>query len=642
VTVYSYDRSGYAHFGRTKTNGKVEGVGAYNDDGTPKSNAVIVYVNEANKNTVKATVNGKERTGIVSILQNAGTSTPLIVRIIGTVGAATWNKLDYNANNIYSAKNKMTADKVLAANGTTKLIDKYGIQLGDNYKADSLDQDISQATLISHNINTLNTSVYTELNGLSSKLKWDASKQEFDSCWNDCPISNVKNVTVEGIGEDARIFQWGMTFKNSDSIEVRNLTFEDYTEDACSFEGGSTSAANLDAFAHGNIWVHHNTFEEGVNYWDVCSEQDKHDGDGSTDFKGLKNITISYNVYNGTHKTGLIGGDNKHTTANVTFHHIYYNGCKSRLPLARQANMHMYNNYYNATTSTDISLRASAYALVENCYFSSTKSTNIELQHDATNGDGAAKVVGCTFASKTITTTDVNTNHLYVGNDRLATVTNTNKYGTAFDTNSSLFYYDSTNKKTDVTQMLTAAQTKELIPQLAGVQKRGGNVNAGGTGSGTGSGTGTETENPNPNPNPNPGGQTQTITVIDDFSAANGSLTYTLAPSSSTAKYFDSTQLSLYTTTDDTSKAFYCSNGYIKIQAANKIKFTTTSQVPAGAKIVVTMDSSNVATAIYVNDSKVDVIDGKVTFDLVSGTEYILGRVTGETRIASISIIIPA
>lgn len=648
ITIHAYDRSGYAHFGKS------DGVGAYNNDGTPKDNAVIVYVTEETKNTV--TANGQ--TGIVKILQNAGTSKPLIVRVIGTVGAATWKKIDYNANNQYSATNKMSADKVVAADGTTKLTDKYDISVGSAYKDDSYDKEISQATLIADHINSLDETKYSELKGLSSKMKWDASKQEFDSCWNDCSISGVKNVTVEGIGEDARIFQWGMTFRSSSSVEVRNLKFEDYTEDACSFEGGkSEDSSPIDGFKTKNFWVHHNTFEEGINYWDVCSEQDKHDGDGSTDFKYLSNVTLSYNVYNGTHKTGLIGGDNKHHQANITFHHNYYNACKSRLPLARQANMHMYNNYYNATTSTDISLRANAYAFVENCYFSSTKSTNIELQHDATNGDGAAKVVGCTFDKKTISLhpdnnkqNQVNANHLYIGDNRLETVTNTNKYGQTFDTDATKFYYDAAGKKTKVTQMLTAAETKTIVPKLAGVQKRNGDVTLGGgstggdsgdnTGGSTGGNTGGNTGGDNTGGETGDTTQTKTEIVISDFSAANGKETHTLAPSSSTLKYFDSTQIYLYTT--DTQKLLTCTNTYVKLQSANKIKFTTTGQLPAGAKMVLTMDSTNQATAVKVNDNSVNIVNGKVTFDLAGGTTYILGRASGETRIASISIIIPA
>ena len=474
VLISGYDREGsYAHFNYTS------GVGAYNDDGTLKSNAVVVYVTEATKNTVTAKVNGSNRTGLVNILKNAGTSTPLVVRIIGTVGAATWKKLVENNDKA------LTPDKVLGMDGKTKLVDKYNIDRStkgsDGKYTGGTSKDITQATLIADGINELDTKNDTllELKNLNSKMKYDASKDEFDSCWNDCNIENVKNVTIEGVGEDAKIFQWGFTFKNSSSIEVRNLTFDDYTEDACSFEGSQTSASSLSDFKSGNIWVHNNTFEEGNNYWDVCNEQDKHDGDGSTDFKGLKDITISYNVYNKTHKTGLIGGGNSQTTANVTFHHNWYNGCKSRLPLARQANMHMYNNYYNATTSCAISLRAGAYALIENCYFDTVDgATSVELQTDSTYKDGAAKLVNCENKSGKFTNAG-NSNHFYNGTDRAATVTNDNKFSKTFDIDSSKFYY--ANGQSKVGLMLAASAVPDYVKANSGVMKRSNNITDGGT-----------------------------------------------------------------------------------------------------------------------------------------------------------------
>ena len=470
--IFAYDRKGsYAHFNYT------DGVGAYNDDGTPKSNAKIVYVTEATKNTVTAKIDGKTYTGIVDILQHAGTTTPLIVRIIGTVGAATWKKLVENNDT------KLTPDLVVGMDGKTKLVDKYNIERStkdsDGKYTGGKSKDITQATLIEDKINELDESVYKELIGLNSKIKYDPSKDEFDSCWNDCSIPGVKNVTVEGVGEDAKIFQWGFTFRNSSSIEVRNLTFDDYTEDACSFEANETGADSLSDFKSGNIWVHNNTFEEGKNYWDVCNEQDKHDGDGSTDFKGLKNITLSYNVYNGTHKTGLIGGGNGHATANVTFHHNWYIGCKARLPLGRQANMHMYNNYYNATTDTAISLRAGAYALIENCYFDTVSGkTSIDLQKDGTYGNGAAKLVNCINESGNLKNAS-GSDYYYSGSDRLKTVTNDNKFSKTFDTNSSLFYY--ANGKSNVGTMLDASAVPDYVKLNSGVAKRSNNMTGGGT-----------------------------------------------------------------------------------------------------------------------------------------------------------------
>ena len=444
VTVSSYDRSGYAHFGYSS------GVGAYNDDGTAKSGARIVYVTEATKNTVELKVGTKTYTGIVSILQNAAKDgTPLIVRIIGTVGAATWNEIPYNP-----AGDKLTAEEVIGANGKQLPTDR---------------KDITQAELIAGGYNTLNTSVYSELIGLSSKATY--SDGEYDSAWNNCIIQSSSNITIEGIGEDARIFQWGLTFKDCSSVEVRNITFEDYTEDACSVEADDTSASTVADFKFGRIWLHHNTFEEVINYWDICAEQDKHEGDGATDFKGIANVTVSYNEYHNNHKTGLVGGSNAHTTANLTYHHNYYNECYSRMPLARQANIHIYNNYYYGSTGTNMSLRASAYAFIENCYFDNAKNP-IVSETDDTYGSGYAKILGCIFSGKTIDSKYAD--KLVVVTDREQTVENTTKFGQNFDTDSTLFYYDGANKCSDVENMLTAEEVKEQVPLLAGVMKHSG------------------------------------------------------------------------------------------------------------------------------------------------------------------------
>ena len=516
MTINSYDRSGYAHFKATA------GVGAYKDDGTPKDNASIVYVNEANKNNV----DGKN-TSIVELLQNQKGKAPLIVRIVGTVGSATWK--EGNVTYTKTDKNVDSSGNLLPS----AIVDQHGNALEKrNYTQDELETG---------DYNDLDTSKYSVIDGLSSTIKWDSSKQEFDSCWNDASISGANNVTIEGIGEDARIFQWGMTFKSSKSIEVRNITFEDYTEDACSFEG-STSGSETSAsdFQYGRYWVHHNTFEEGVNYWDVCKEQDKHDGDGSTDIKKVSYVTFAYNIYHNTHKTGLVGADNSMLTAAVTFHHNLYDGCKARLPLARQANMHMYNNYYKGTTGTDISVRGKAYAFVENCFFEGGKdektgkaiqSVNFDFPYDAKNGQGWAKVVGCKFtdySGKEIAANtsfgksgdnSVSTSNLKLNAGRTDKMNTDNKFGSNFDMDSSVFYYEGGQSKVSV--MFTAEETKSYVPQLAGVQKNGVDVTLGGAGGGTG--TGTE----NPNPNPNPGDQTGGTTIVLTYSDFSGGASVT-------------------------------------------------------------------------------------------------------------------
>ena len=84
LTVLAHDRNGFAFQG-----GRIPG--GYNMDGTPKSNAVVVYVSENTKNTVSLTVTGATTNpcvGIQNILfgfKKGLDNRPLIVRLIGNI-----------------------------------------------------------------------------------------------------------------------------------------------------------------------------------------------------------------------------------------------------------------------------------------------------------------------------------------------------------------------------------------------------------------------------------------------------------------------------------------------------------------------------------------------------------------------------
>lgn len=86
MTVEAYDRSGFSWVGGTSS-------GAYNEDGTLKSNAVVVYVTDKTKDTVKANLNveGKgevECEGIQNIIlgyKKGKETRPLALRIIGNI-----------------------------------------------------------------------------------------------------------------------------------------------------------------------------------------------------------------------------------------------------------------------------------------------------------------------------------------------------------------------------------------------------------------------------------------------------------------------------------------------------------------------------------------------------------------------------
>ncbi len=467
VAVTSYDRSGYAHFDGSRSDKTVandNGVGGYKNDGTPKSNAYIIYVSEETKNTVPAPWNNKVK-GLARVLADLQNSNkPVIIRVIGRIAAATWKPIKYTK----PTSGYLDADKLISQTQTItgKTLTK---------------KDYTQEELINLKVNELNeTNGITELEGMekTSRMTFDEATDtkpdRFDSCWNDCVIKNANNVTVEGIGADAEFFQWGMTWKaekssngvaKASNIEVRNLTFKDNTEDACSFEGSTdqTGSDGIDKFDFRRIWLHNNTFYIGKNYWDVCEEQDKYDGDGSTDFKKLSYVTLSYNTYVKTHKTGLIGGSDSQKTASITFHHNFYDRCGSRLPLGRQANMHMYNNYYYGSTGTNMSLRGNAYALIENCYF---EKCNNPIEYG--DSSAVAKVLGCTFTGCTKSTKNecISANN---ASSRTATVTNNNLFSTSFDTSSTLFYY--ANNKSNVKDLLNADKVRLACVNNAGALK---------------------------------------------------------------------------------------------------------------------------------------------------------------------------
>jgi pectate lyase len=83
LTVTHYDRSGFAHKG-------YQGVGAYNDDGTLKSGAVVVYVHAQNAKTVTAKLSSGTFTGLQGIIkayEKGDVTHPLAIRVLGLITA---------------------------------------------------------------------------------------------------------------------------------------------------------------------------------------------------------------------------------------------------------------------------------------------------------------------------------------------------------------------------------------------------------------------------------------------------------------------------------------------------------------------------------------------------------------------------
>ena len=452
INVLAQDRSGYAHFGAT------EGVGAYNNDGTVKEGTKIVYVTNSNKNTVTCEINGTEYIGLVNILQaQYKSSTPMLIRIIGKITTNQWNYK--NVEPRLSNGSNATDDF---------FVNTFSNEYGENLANLIVKMKGNGGGAKTYNYKTTPTGLtdVRETNGGTSTTYYKgtdfpsmsgASVFDDDSYYNMLEVKGSKNITIEGVGADAEIFQFGIGFEESSSIEIKNLTFTGYPEDALNFLGGDRE----DLSQYGRYWVHNCTFNRGYNAWDISGERDKYAGDGSIDFNNVSNLTLAYNYFNNPKKTMLFGSGDSEACMNMTMHHNHFYKVESRLPLGRNVNIHSYNNYFNSCKNVS-DLRKNSYLFSECNYFNSTsKPFIISSSYVKSYGD---IFVSSSSSGATIVT------------DRTKTLSGTCKPDKTnnlmnFDTNSSIFYYDSENKKSDVSIMLDASEVPEFVEKHAGAGK---------------------------------------------------------------------------------------------------------------------------------------------------------------------------
>lgn len=403
ITVDEYDRSGFAHFNYT------EGVGAYNDDGTLKANAKVLYVTNDNKDTVSVTSkDGTTVTGIGNILNSAGKDN----------GTGTTSKGGVpNTNQGIIGK--------LAADGTPLVVRIVGdVEAPAGVTAyDSVDYGGSVGD-----------------NGYMARMQ------------------TGKDITIEGIGDDAIINGWGIHFiadtvgsanGYGKSFETRNISFKNVPEDCLGMEGqqeGTTITAPVE-----RCWIHNcNFYAPSISN---PAESDKSGGDGACDFKRGMYFTNSYCYYEGYHKTNLVGSSDSSMQFHLTYHHNYWKNCEARGPLTRQADVHMYNNFYEGQSDYAMNTRANAYIFSEyNLFYMCKNPMRVEAGAIKSYNDS---LTGCIGEQGGTIVTDksqkVSTNCTYAN----------------FDTDSSLSYVPSG----DYELQTSIADAKKVILAESGTMK---------------------------------------------------------------------------------------------------------------------------------------------------------------------------
>ncbi len=183
------------------------------------------------------------------------------------------------------------------------------------------------------------------------------------------PMHDVaSDKTIEGVGADATLAGGGLNIggpidkaateppKNAiGNVIVRNLTFEDSPDDSI----------NLQAFAH-HVWIDHNKFKPAH--------------DGSLDIKrGSDCVTVSWNVFEKTDKTSLVGHDDGNEAQDkgrlrVTYHHNWFQETTQRGPRVRFSPLvHVFNNRYTNVRGYGIAAAKGSQVLVEGNHFAGTK-----------------------------------------------------------------------------------------------------------------------------------------------------------------------------------------------------------------------------------------------------------------------------
>lgn len=253
LKVDNYLREGFA-FSDASPNKYT--TGAYEKDGTLKSDAIVVYLTDANRDNLTVQGHNELGTGINNIMSNAkNLKVPLDVRVLGRVR-----------------------------------------------RPDGINVDSTMR------------------------------------------VQDVKNITIEGVGQDATLYGWGLTLRRTLNIEIRNAAIMWH----CNGSDGDAISMDTD---NKNIFVHNMDFYYGA----PGEEADQKKGDGTVDMKHQTDyVTISYNHFYDTGKSSFSGGEwelsnrtDPTAKVNVTYHHNWFDHSDSRHPRCVVGNTHVYNNYYS-------------------------------------------------------------------------------------------------------------------------------------------------------------------------------------------------------------------------------------------------------------------------------------------------------
>ncbi len=174
------------------------------------------------------------------------------------------------------------------------------------------------------------------------------------------------NITIEGVGNDAVIYGFGLFARNTTSLEIRNVAIKTGMDDGISLDTDNS-----------HVWIHNVDVFYGPN-----KGGDQKKGDGAIDVKGNSQfVTISYVHFWDTGKSTMCGMKSESGPNWITYHHNWFDHSDSRHARIRTMSVHMYNNYYDGIAKYGAGATTGSSVFMDRNYFRAcSKPMMISLQ----------------------------------------------------------------------------------------------------------------------------------------------------------------------------------------------------------------------------------------------------------------------
>lgn len=201
-------------------------------------------------------------------------------------------------------------------------------------------------------------------------------------------LNIASNTTIIGLTNQSGIKGGTIQINSASNIVIRNLSIQDAYDPFPHHEKNDGFNAQWDGIGiqgtSSNIWIDHCTIADTLHISTVSNSDSVKEKwqtyDGLCDMKGdVKNITISFCKFEEHDKTMLIGSsdsDGSNKTRTITISNNYFYNCGQRLPMVRNSQIHLLNNFYSAekpyySQQYAVGVRKEALIVAENNYFDS-------------------------------------------------------------------------------------------------------------------------------------------------------------------------------------------------------------------------------------------------------------------------------